>query len=73
MFKTAVGLSIFGTILISLGITLMYMLRSSDELTFETAKYLIFLFVLRIENRSSKVYLLFGGLILPFGKSRNIC
>ena len=73
MFKTAVGLSIFGTILIALGITLVYMLRSSDELTLETAKYLIFLFVLRIENRSSNVYLLFGGLTLPFGKSRKIC
>ena len=44
----------------------------SAEFTFEIAKYLMFSFFLRIMTMSSKEYLLFGGFVLPTGKSRNI-
>jgi hypothetical protein len=41
-------------------------------LTFEIAKYRIFLLELRIDTKSSKEYLLFGGFVLSMGKSIKI-
>jgi hypothetical protein len=41
-------------------------------LTFEIAKYRIFLLELRTDTKSSKEYLLFGGFVLQMGKSIKI-
>ena len=72
MFDIPSGLSILGTKDTCFGILSIKFLRSWDELTFEIAKYRIFLLELRIDTKSSKEYLLFGGFVLPIGKSIKI-
>ena len=72
MFLTAVGLSIFGTRIILLGILFTYSVRSLGDSTFDIARYLICWWDDIMGIKSSKAYRLFGAFILLIGRSRKI-
>ena len=72
IFNTPSGLSILGTKDTCFGTVSMKLLRSFDELTFEIAKYRTLLLDFKTDIKSLKEYLLFGGYVLPIGKSIKI-